>query len=166
MKKSFGLFAGIIALALLAGCETTGVDNRIKEMPTLFGSLPPWKQENVRKGIFEIGDPTEIIYLTLGQPSRIVTSADGKETTWTYLNYYPLWTKPVPSAHVRTEGGPYYSPVIVSANAPRSGKSLSDTGIKGTVQTSLDVPDLPPDTLFVIFHGNKVYDAMLESQQK
>jgi len=166
MKTTMGWLAGIIAPALLTGCETTGVDTRIKEMPTLFRSLPTWKQQNVRKGIFEIGDSTEIIYLTLGQPSKIVTSADGKETKWTYQNYYPIWTKPVPSTHVRTEGGAYYSPVIESANAPRSKTSLFSTGIVGTVQTSLDVPDLPPDTLFVIFRNDKVYDAMLESQQK
>jgi len=134
----------------------------IQEMPTLFSSLQPWQQKNIKAGVIEAGDSTDLVYLALGKPSQIITAADGQEVVWKFNNYIPLSSYTLPSAHVRVEGGPNYSPTVESPNTPGNKSSLSATGIKGTVQTNLDVPDLPTGTLFVTFRGGKVYSARFD----
>jgi hypothetical protein len=41
-------------------------------------------------------------------------------------------------------------------NTPRGGKGLSDTSTRGSTQTSLDVADLPADTLYITFRDGQV----------
>jgi len=162
MKSPATTTAFVILLLAAAGCSTTGVESRIQEKSALFNSLQPWQQKNIQAGVIEVGNSTDIAYLALGKPSQIITSADGQEVTWRYTNYIPLSSYTLPSTRVRVEGGANYSPVIESPNAPGSKGSLSSTGIKGTVQTNLDVPDLPTGTLFVTFRGGVVYDARFD----
>lgn len=162
------LLAGVLLGLLLAGCETTGgaVERRIAEKPTLFASLEPWHQRDVRSGVVNVDDTPDIVYLAVGQPTRTIASADGRDVFWIYKNYYPETAVSMPSAHLRTEGGANYTPRVVSANAPRNGDSLSKTGIRGTAQVSLDIPDIPPDTLYVVFRDGKVRFSELESERE
>ncbi len=162
------LVAGAVLGLLLAGCETTGgaIDARINEKPAVFAGLEPWHQRDVRSGVVNVDDTPDIVYLAVGHPSRTISSADGRDVFWIYKNYYPANVVSTPSVHLRTEGGANYSPRVVSANAPRNGDSLSKTGIRGTAQVSLDVPDLPPDTLYIAFRDGKVRIVELESERQ
>ena len=166
MKIRLTLLAALAAVLFVTGCESTGVTTRIQEKSTVFNTLAPWQQRDIKNGIVGVGYSTDMVYIALGKPSKIVTSANGQETVWTYNNYFP----PTATYHSQTSlanpGSTNSSRSVESANAPRSTKSLSDTSSKGYAQSQLDVPDLPSDTLYVTFRDGQVYRTKLESESK
>ena len=108
-----------------------------------------------------------MVYMAMGSPSKIVTTANGAETVWTYSNYYPPSSQSHAQMNLDTTGNAKYTSSQESANAPGSKKSLLSTGSgKGDPQTSLDVADLPNDTLYVIFRDGQVFQTKLESDSK
>jgi hypothetical protein len=166
MKKLSALFAASAALLFVAGCETSGVSSRIQEKSAVFGNLAPWQQRDIQNGVVDIGFSTDMVYMSLGKPSKIVTTANGQETIWTYNNYYPPTAQSRAQMNINNTGGAGYAGGVESSSAPRSSKSLSDTGTRGTAQTSLDVPDLPSDTLYVTFREGQVVQTKLESENR
>jgi hypothetical protein len=102
--------------------------------------------------------------MALGKPSKIVTSANGQDTIWTYNNYYPSSSQMHAQAAI-TNSGANYTTRVDSSNSPRNNRSLSDTSTRGTTQTNLDVADLPADTLYVTFREGQVYQTQLESEK-
>ncbi|MCW5550391.1 MAG: hypothetical protein KIT44_15620 [Opitutaceae bacterium] len=73
---------------LLAGCST--IDRRITEKAAVFESLDPATQEQLRKGMVEIGYNTDLVYIALGSPDerRERITAAGREEVWIYSTYY------------------------------------------------------------------------------
>lgn len=163
MKKYLAPVGALLALLVLAGCESSGVTARIQEKSALFNSLEPWQQRDIQSGLVNPGFSTDMVYMALGKPSKIVTTADGQETIWTYSNYYPPVAQYQAQASADNSGGKYYG-TVDSSSSPRNPASLSATGQKGTAQTSLDVPDLPADTLYVTFRNGQVTRTQLESE--
>ena len=166
MKKYLAPLLSLAVLAFLAGCETSGVSTRIQEKSVVFNSLMAWQQKDIQEGIVDLGFSTDMVYMALGKPSKVVTSANGQETIWTYANYYPPSTQPHAQAANSNPGGANYTSGVESASSPRSGKSLSDTNPKGYSSTSLDVPDMPSDTLYVTFREGQVTATRFESDSK
>lgn len=80
-----GRLAWSIVFLALAGCETT--DSRIQERAETFAMLNPVEQQAIKRGEVGLGFTLEMTYLALGKPNLIEASADGRETTWTYMNY-------------------------------------------------------------------------------
>lgn len=80
-----------IALLLLAGCST--IDSRIKGNAAYFDSLPFESQERIRKGIVEIGDTADMVFIAMGAPSekRSSRSATRDRETWIYQVHYQDW---------------------------------------------------------------------------
>jgi hypothetical protein len=80
-------FLPLMALLFLAGCST--IDKRIQEKSALFNGLDAPTQEQLRKGIVEIGYSPDMVYIALGKPDGIRdrVSADGRELIWTYTSY-------------------------------------------------------------------------------
>lgn len=112
----------LLALAFLAGCTT--FKDRAKEKAAVFSQLDAATQENLRKGVVEIGYTKDMVYIALGNPDsrRERVSADGKEETWIYsalsTEYqgqstvgYRRWVTYDP---VRKVLWTYYEPVQVS----------------------------------------------------
>ena len=86
--KSTLLFAfGLSALALTA-CST--FDSRSQEKASTFASLAPAEQEKLRRGVIEIGNSSDMVYIALGRPDekKETTTAQGRETTWIYNSYH------------------------------------------------------------------------------
>jgi len=164
MKKYLALFAASAALLLVSGCDSSGSSARIQEKSVVFNNLAPWQQQDIQNGIINVGYSTDMVYMALGKPSKIVTSANGEETIWTYNNYFPPTAQSAPRSNLQNPGGSNYASSVESSSAPRNNQSLSATGIKGTAQTSLEVPDLPSDTLHVTFRNGQVSDYKLESE--
>lgn len=166
MKKSLApLFVSLLAL-LVAGCESSGIQSRIQEKSVVFNNLAPWQQRDIQEGVINVGYSTDMVYMALGKPSKIVTSANGQDTVWTYNNFYPPTARSMAQISLNTStsgSSPTSGGHVESANAPRSGKSLSDT--RGGAQTNLDVPDLPSDTLYVTFRNGQVFQSQLESEK-
>lgn len=87
------LFRSVIGLVLvlLVGCST--INSRIQENAAYFDSLPIEAQERVRKGIVEIGDTAEMVYMAMGAPAekRSSRSASRDRETWIYQVHYQDW---------------------------------------------------------------------------
>lgn len=78
----------LLAAALgLAGCST--IDKRIQEKSAAFAAYPAETQENLRKGIVEIGYTPDQVYIALGKADdkRERITAKGREITWIYHSY-------------------------------------------------------------------------------
>lgn len=166
MKKYLAPLAALAVILLVSSCDISGVNTRIQEKSVVFNNLEPWQQRDIQNGIVNVGYSTDMVYMALGKPSKIVTSANGEETIWTYNNYYPPTAQSAPQMNIDSRGGSNYASQVESPNSPRGKSGIADTGTKGTAQTSLDVPDLPSDTLFVTFRNGQVFQTQLESERR
>ena len=165
MKKSVLLFTALASILVFAGCESSGVSARIQEKSAVYGALQPWQQRDIQNGVVSVGSTTDIVYMAVGKPSKIVTSADGAETTWTYNNYYPPSAQSHAQATLNMAGSANNPTRVENSNSPR-GANKSDTSTRGSTQSSLDVAEIPSDTLYVIFRDGVVYQTKLESENK
>ena len=87
VKHPFWLSALALAVAL-AGCDT--FDQRSQEKASTFEALAPEEREKLRRGVIEIGNTPDMVYIALGRPdeSRDTTTAEGRETVWIYNTYH------------------------------------------------------------------------------
>ncbi|MEO7598838.1 MAG: hypothetical protein ABIV50_07895 [Opitutus sp.] len=87
MKSALLVSLSLITLAL-AGCDT--FDRRSKEKASTFASLAPEEREKLRRGMIEVGNSPDMVYIALGRPDerRDTTTAQGKETIWIYNSYH------------------------------------------------------------------------------
>jgi len=81
----FRCWSGLLLAAMLAGCNS--IDSRINENRGTFAKLSPEAQQTIRDGQISIGFTSTMVYMALGKPNEINTSADGTETTWTYIHF-------------------------------------------------------------------------------
>ncbi|MBK8856605.1 MAG: hypothetical protein IPN11_02645 [Opitutaceae bacterium] len=80
-----------VALAGLTVCATAADSaprRRIAELSSAFAQLPPAAQKQVRERNVARGQTFEMIYIILGTPDYVETSADGGETQWLYKKFY------------------------------------------------------------------------------
>ena len=172
MKKHLAQIGAALGLALLiTGCESTGVDARIQEKSAVFATLTPEQRRYISVGAFAPGYTTDMVYMAVGKPSKIVVSADGRQTVWTYNNYYlPDAVAGMPAYLQQNNlannaSGQRMSGAREHGNATRNPTSLSST-TSGVPETGLSVPDIPTDTLYVTFQEGIVTNMELESQRK
>jgi hypothetical protein len=90
MKLPLPLLAVAIALAALlpTGCST--FEHRAKEKAATFESLSPEAREKLKKGVIEVGNTPDMVYIALGAPDerRESTTAEGSKKTWIYNSYH------------------------------------------------------------------------------
>ena len=77
----------LTAVLVLAAAGCSSADHRIQEKATVFAGLAPAVQAGIRRGEVGRGFTPDMAYMALGQPNLVEASADGREVTWTYLNY-------------------------------------------------------------------------------
>ncbi len=73
---------------LLGACST--VDSRIKEKQSVFNSLAPVDQANIKQGIVAVDYTPDMVYMAMGKPDSVKTRATqkGEAVTWVYNQYY------------------------------------------------------------------------------
>jgi len=73
---------------VLAGCDT--FDRRSQEKASTFESLAPEEREKLRRGVIEVGNTPDMVYIALGRPDekRDTVTAEGRETVWIYNTYH------------------------------------------------------------------------------
>jgi hypothetical protein len=100
MKFTLLFALGLSTLALTA-CST--FDSRSQEKASTFGSLAPAEQEKLRRGVIEIGNTPDMVYIALGRPDekKETTTAQGRETTWIYNSYHREYEGNVHSGYHR-----------------------------------------------------------------
>ncbi len=155
--------ATMLAVFFITGCESSGIPNRIQEKSAIFNTLPTVQQQDIKSGYFGEGYTMDMVYIAVGKASKI--TANGPDILWTYNDFYPAYGSQSPqtrldSVHTAGRSGPSD---YVSANAPGATKSLGDTSTRGGVQTSATIPDLPSDTLFILFREGRVIKHWLAS---
>ena len=87
MKNPF-LFLALALTLILAGCDT--FDRRSQEKASTFESLAPEEREKLRRGVIEIGNTPDMVYIALGRPDEVRDTAteDSRETVWIYNTYH------------------------------------------------------------------------------
>ncbi|HWL17307.1 MAG TPA: hypothetical protein VNR00_16995 [Opitutus sp.] len=78
----------LLVATLLAGCDT--FDRRSKEKAATFESLSPEEREKLRRGVIELGNTPDMVYIALGRPDqrRESDTGQGREMTWIYNTYH------------------------------------------------------------------------------
>jgi hypothetical protein len=167
MKKLPGSLGATLVLALLvAGCETNVRSARIQEKSAVYAALTPEQRKNVESGTIEVGYTSDMVYIALGAPKHVETkdTPEGKAEMWTYLNFYS--TGPASTLSFNPPGS-RYTMMQTSPNAPGRGgpsrtaaPSFGATG--GGPTPTLDIADIPSQTLYVFFFDGKVFDIKVD----
>ena len=74
---------------LIAGCQTPGqrVEERISQKSAFFAALPNESQQRIRKGVVNLGDAREAVWIVFGKPDRVFQKVSGTSTNevWSYV---------------------------------------------------------------------------------
>ena len=134
------LFAAV-ALFAVAGCST--FESRSKQKAAVFNTLDAATQARLKAGEIRVGDTTDEVYISLGQPDekRDTTAAAGKTSRWIYNRYWqeyegeafvgsrPVYVKNPTTGAVSV----YYEPVRRPVYASRTEARLRITFHDGRV---------------------------------
>jgi len=88
IPSRLALAVGVLLLCVTSGCDT--FESRAHEKSEVFESLPPTDQKRLENGIIHVGDTEDMVYIALGRPDakRIIDTADGKRSVWSYQSYW------------------------------------------------------------------------------
>lgn len=164
-------WAVLAAAMLAAGCSgltpSAQTQLRIQEKNASYQTLNEHQRNDVLGGAIERGNSPDQVYMALGKPTKIVTSADGIKAMWVYVEYYS--PKAVAGLSMNNPNSSHYrTDFIVNPNTPVHGgegthaagdfmkPALNDLGF------ALDLPDLQSKTVYVFFHLGKVTEIKLD----
>ena len=145
---------GAIATFGLTGCHpTAGIPTRIQEKSVVFSHLTAIQKRNIEKGVIEVGYTTDMVYMALGKPQKVREEKlpEGTEEIWIYENFVmPPAMALLGFNHPSRHG---YNPGMNATTM-----SISSTA-KGGPEPSIDgMPELPTETLHVIFLNGVVFE--------
>lgn len=176
MKRLFLSRLRLISLlglaALLTGCAgltpSAQTQARIQEKTTVYQALKPEQQNDVLGGAIERGNTIDMVYLSLGKPGKVVTSADGSKAMWVYTEYYS--PSNATTLSFNNPNSSHYTPGITGATAwpARGGEgaawlvpaSMGTDGV--TPVASLAVPEMRSKTVYVFFFNGQVCEIKLD----
>lgn len=100
MKKTF-FYPIALLLLTLAGCDT--FERRSHEQANTFERLSPEERDKLKRGVIEVGNTPEMVYIALGRPDEKheSTKADGTESVWIYKTYHQEYEGDVHSGYRR-----------------------------------------------------------------
>jgi hypothetical protein len=86
--KSPALLLIALAALMLAGCDT--FEKRSQQKADTFASLSPEEKDKLKRGVIEIGNSPDMVYIALGRPDEQheTTTANGHEVVWVYNSYH------------------------------------------------------------------------------
>lgn len=157
----------IVAVSLVlvvVGCSTgvtpmAQTNARIKEKAAAFATLTEAQKNNIRGGAIEVGDSPDAVYMALGRPTNIVTSADGQKAMWRYLEYTNMSpTSKLSLTNMNTSRRYKMAMTAPQAPGPSTGAGAPEKfGFgAGSLSTMTELPDLQSTTVYVFFYQNKV----------
>lgn len=100
LRQVWPLLGSVVASMVLAGCETptggsaasakiTPQAQRAAEQTTALATLPATTRQEVLEGRIARGQAREIVFVALGKPDVVTSTADGRVLLWTYRTYFP-----------------------------------------------------------------------------
>src|SRR5688572_15283247 len=87
MKTKLSLLLATAAV-VLAGWNS--FNSRARQLSAVYDQPPQTEQQRLQRGVINLGDTPEMVYIALGNPDerRDVLNADGTQTTWVYRTYW------------------------------------------------------------------------------
>ncbi len=171
MKLIVALGTALSAAVLMAGCDaTSGTAARIQEKSAIYAQLTPEQKKNIEEGAFEHGYTTDMVYMALGKPSKVREKAapEGTVLMWTYNNYYPTVTASAVTLNNPSRRRLNYQTSSLFPNRnptvgpqPADIASTKSTGPEAGVDS---LPEVPSETLYVLFLDGKVFQIKLEGE--
>ncbi len=76
------LAAAIVAIVALVCCNPRSPSMNLSEQPAVFSTVGAETQDELLHGIIREGEPSDFVYLALGQPARVEQT--GATTKWIY----------------------------------------------------------------------------------
>ena len=166
-------------IAAFAGCTnltpTAQTQRRIQEKPTVYQALTEQQQGDILGGAIERGNTTDVVYLAMGKPAKVVTSADGVKAMWVYVEYYS--DKSLVSSSFNNPNNAHYSPSVAGENSPFHGgagdaawqkplgwspEGIASPRTQGLAPMQwLDVPEMKSKTVYVFFVRGHVAEIKL-----
>ena len=120
--KSSSLLLCLLTLALLAGCDTFA--HRSREKADTFAALSPEEREKLKRGVIELGNTPDMVYIALGRPDEQheKTTPQGVEKIWVYNEYHEDFAGTVRTGYrrvllfdpVRKRYTVYYDPMFAN----------------------------------------------------
>jgi hypothetical protein len=88
MKRPLALALLSLLAVLVAGCDT--FERRAHQRADTYATLSPEAREKLKKGVIEVGDTTDMVYIALGEPNEKRETAKGQthREIWIYNSYY------------------------------------------------------------------------------
>ena len=77
-----------LGFLLFVGCSHPTTVSGVKNPRELLAQLTPHEQALIKRGRIAIGFTTDMVYLALDKPDRIVTGPGPMQETWIYRSYY------------------------------------------------------------------------------
>lgn len=146
MKSALLFSLSLLTLALV-GCDT--FDKRSQEKASTFASLAPEEREKLRRGVIEVGNTPDMVYIALGRPDekRDTTNAQGKETVWIYNTYHQEYEGNIHSGYrrilvfdpVRRRYTVFFEPVYADVYSEHTEEHIRITFVNDKV-TSIEQP--------------------------
>jgi len=95
MFRNLGIFFLLVLISSFTGCSTPA--SRIKKYPELFATCTPAVQENIKKGLIEVGYTKDMVFLALGRPVAVFDRETSvvKTEVWSYSDMH-VWSEPGP----------------------------------------------------------------------
>lgn len=75
-------------MVAFSGCDT--FSSRARQMSGVYDQLPASEQRRLQRGMINVGDTPEMVYIALGHADerRDLTTADGTQSVWIYRTYW------------------------------------------------------------------------------
>ena len=168
---------GSAIVLLVAGCNgltpSAQTRHRISEKPDAFNALKVQQQEDILGGAIERGNTFDMVYLALGKPKQVMTSADGVKAMWVYVEYYAANAPFVLSFNNPGSYGSLTS--LAGGNTPAHGGEGSNGPVDATMPklngigqaSAVPTPSLTPadmrsKTVYVFFFNGRVAEIKLD----
>ena len=148
--------------ALAPGAQTKV---RIQEKPTVFNTLTPRQQGDILGGAIERGNTKDMVYLALGKPQKIVTSADGIKEMWVFVEHYAAG--PDITTGFNGPNSSHYFTGLTGSTAPPGGngpstRPLDNSTINPAFMQILVPAEMKTKTVYVFFSERKVVEIKLD----
>lgn len=86
-RRSWLIAIACLLGLLLSGCGMSTVSSRSQERSTAFNGATPAQKQLMKEGWIDSGFTTDMVYIALGQPDKVVASNDPDTVVWVYMNF-------------------------------------------------------------------------------
>ena len=138
---------------------------RIQEKNGAYTTLSVKQQGDIQGGAIERGNTKDMVYMALGKPQKIVTSADGLKAMWVFIEHYAVGPDIITSFN--SPNSSHYVPGLTGSTAPPGGNSkytapMDNSTTNYPFMQVLAPVEMKTKTVYVFFYEGKVVEIKLD----